>query len=272
MCKISVVMACRNSSAKRLDSTIMSVLNQTYSNFEFIIVDDGSEDSIKSILNKFSDNRLKFYSIPKSGLGAALNFGIDKSSGQYIARIDDDDIMVESRLQKQMNYLDNNKNVVCVGTQIYLKYNNRYLKYRRFPLDSSKIIKCLINLHFCIAHSTIMFRKDTFEKIGKYRILGGGQDLDLFFQLATQGELHNINEYLNYYTLSLNGLSVNNMESKNNSYLYALRQIQENQHFKRHYKQIAETIKQLNKKRIRSKIKRKILIIYLILLGRKTTL
>ena len=100
--KISVVMASRNPDVKKLADAIKSVLNQTYKDFELIIVDDGSDESISPIVSTITgDERVRVFRIEPSGLGAALNYGIKQSQAKYIARLDDDDLMAKDRLQKQ---------------------------------------------------------------------------------------------------------------------------------------------------------------------------
>ena len=269
--KVSVVTACRNSNMELLSKMINSVLNQTFSDFEFIIIDDGSDTPLEDMVKKITnDNRVKIYRIKPSGLGAALNYGIERSNAKYIARIDDDDIMVNSRIEKQKTYLDLNEHVVCVGTQIFFKHDNKFKRHKKFPLGNKEIVSDLIQLKFSIAHTSVMFRKSEFDKIGGYRIKGGGQDLDLFLQLSTCGELNNLEEYLTYYTLSLNGLSVSNPQ-KYDAYLFALNQIYGNAIFLEYKKLIEKSIEIVTKlkssKKMKINLKRILLIIYTKLFG-----
>ena len=114
---VSVIMASCNPEKELLTIAIKSVLKQTFDNFEFIIVDDGSKSPIEPIVRSISnDQRIAVFRIDNSGLGAALNYGISKSSGKYIARLDDDDMMLPERLQKQVGYMDAHPEVSCVGT------------------------------------------------------------------------------------------------------------------------------------------------------------
>ena len=244
--KVSVVMAGRNSNPALLKEAIGSILNQTYQNFEFIFVDDGSDKPMESVVRSISsDERIIVYSIEPSGLGAALNYGIQHSHGEYIARIDDDDISLPTRLEKQVKYMDEHPEVSCVGAQMYYKYKNRAYPHSRFPLDNEGIIRQFANLHFSLCHTVSMYRRSCFDKIGGYRIPGGGQDLDLFLQLGTVGELHNIDEYLFYYTLSPAGLSVNNPKKKE-AYIFALESALKNKVYTPFYNDFRKTINNLN--------------------------
>ena len=223
--KVSVVMASCNPDMKRIRLAINSILNQTFQDYEIIIVDDGSkrpiENSIKSISR---DPRIKVLRIENSGLGAALNHGIQSSKGEYIARLDDDDMMVISRLQKQVAFLDKYQDVSCVGTFHYDMIERKSYKHRRFPTDHNRIVESLINCRFSLAHTTLMFRRSAFDKIGGYRIQRGGQDLDLELQLGSVGRLANISEYLNFYTMSSSGLGTIN-PTKYKAYLFALNDV-----------------------------------------------
>lgn len=226
MPKVSVVMACCNSNAAMLKQSIDSVLSQTYRDLELIIVDDGSNEPIQSVVDKISsDNRVKVFRIKHSGLGAALNHGISQSIGEYIARLDDDDLALPWRIDKQVTFLDCHPEVSCVGTWFYDMVGNKFLPHRAYPTEHEQIIKGLLSLHWGLAHTAVMFRKNAFDKIGGYRIPGGGQDLDLFLQMGTVGKLANIGEYLTCYRMSATGLGTVNPK-KTEAYLFALEDVQ----------------------------------------------
>lgn len=223
--KVSVVMASCNPDLKKLGLAINSILNQTFQDYEIIIVDDGSKKPIENCIKSITqDSRIKVLRINNSGLGAALNHGIRFSSGEYIARLDDDDMMVISRLQKQVDFLDKNQDVSCVGTFHYDMIEKKSYKHRKFPTGHNQIVESLINCRFSLAHTTLMFRRTSFDKIGGYRIQRGGQDLDLELQLGSVGRLANINEYLNFYTMSSSGLGTIN-PTKYKAYLFALNDV-----------------------------------------------
>jgi len=275
MTDVSIVMACKDSK-NSIIQTINSVLNQTYTNFELIIVDDGSRVPISNIIEDINDNRIKQFRISPSGLGAALNFGIAKSSGILIARIDDDDFMDPKRIQKQRDKMCQNNNISCLGTQIFLKNSNKFLKHRKFPLNHNEILRDLIKCKFSLAHCSVMYRKDTFEKIGGYRISGGGQDLDLFLQLSRHGILSNLDEYLTYYNVSTEGLSMKVPSYKYRSYLFALESIEHDDSFTYFTDNINASINNLNRKLktkiiFRNRLKRLLLVVYIIVKGKNLT-
>ncbi len=224
--KVSVVMAGRNSNPALLKEAIDSILNQTFQDFEFVFVDDGSDMPMEPVVRSISsDSRIIVYRIPHSGLGAALNHGIKHANGEYIARIDDDDLALPTRLEKQVTFLGCHPEVSCVGTWFYDMVGNKFLPHRAYPTEHEQIIKGLLSLHWGLAHTAVMFRKNAFDKIGGYRIPGGGQDLDLFLQMGTVGKLANIGEYLTCYRMSATGLGTVNPK-KTEAYLFALEDVQ----------------------------------------------
>ena len=248
MARVSVVMASRNPDYALMKRAINSVLKQSFTDYDFIIVDDGSNEPIESIVLRCTDDsRIKVYRIEPSGLGAALNHGIRQSTSEYIARIDDDDMMCPGRLQKQVDFLDEHRDVSCLGTQIYDLVGNKYKKHWHFPLDHESIVEKMIAIRFPLAHTTLMFRRDAFDKIGGYRIPGGGQDMDLILQLGTVGKLANLDEYLSYYTMSLAGLGTINV-NKYKAYLFAIESISETQKYPQYKKEIDATLSYLNEK------------------------
>lgn len=225
MKQVSVVMASCNPNYDLLKTAIKSVLCQTFKDFELIIIDDGSdlpiENFIKSITN---DKRIITFRISNSGLGAALNFGISKSSGEYIARLDDDDLMLPNRLQRQVEFMNAHLDVSCVGTWFFDKSGNKIYPHRKYPEEHAEIVKSLLKFRFSLAHTTLMFRRNAFDKIHGYRIKRGGQDLDLELQMGTVGRLANIPEFLNCYTMSTKGLGTLNPQ-KYDAYIYALEDV-----------------------------------------------
>ena len=223
--EVSVVMASCNPNYDLLKLAICSVISQTYKDFELIIVDDGSKEHIEPTVRAISsDERIKVFRIQNFGLGAALNYGVSKSHGKYIARLDDDDIMLPERLHEQVCFMEKHPEVSCAGTWHYDKFGDKFYPHRKFPILHEDIVKSLLNFRFSLAHTTLMYRRDSFDKIGGYRIPRGGQDLDFELQLGTVGRLANVPAYLNYYTMSVGGLgTVNPMKYK--AYLFALQDV-----------------------------------------------
>lgn len=185
---------------KYIKDTIDSILNQTYQDFEFIIIDDGSTDSTTDIINTYEDDRIKLYKMPfNMGVGAALNFGLSKCSGKYIAKADGDDIYDVYRLQKQKDFLDNNPGIAVVGSLVEyfpadetIEQSERYKNFKRAEKQVNSIItneEIREKLYWscCLIHSTVMMRSDILKKVGYDATLRIGEDYKLFYQLNKMG-------------------------------------------------------------------------------------
>lgn len=271
--RVSVVMATRNPELNALKEAVDSVYGQTFKDIELIIVDDGSDipvcDVIKPLINESIPARV--FRIVPSGLGAALNHGIKQAEGEFIARIDDDDIMLPSRLERQVEFLDENPDVSCVGTWFYDKVGEKCLPHRAYPLEHKNLVKDLLSMHWGLAHTTVMYRKASFDKIGGYRISGGGQDLDLFLQLGTMGKLANIGEFLCCYTMSSSGLGSVNPRKKD-AYIFALNDVVERNLYPDYIEQAKASIRLLKKQKrsaLRTRVIRTIMVWRIKLLGKK---
>ena len=165
--KVSIIMSVYNSE-KTIEKTIFSVLNQSFKSYEFIIVNDGSKDNTKKILEKYKNrNKIKIFNFKKNmGLAARLNFAMNIAQSSYIVRIDDEDIMSENRIKFQINEFVNNKDLDVVGgSAIY--FNKKYKKYV-YPIESDSKIKEKIFYLNPIIHSSVMFKKRSIKKIGGY--------------------------------------------------------------------------------------------------------
>jgi len=112
---VSVVLPAYNCPAY-LGMAIKSILDQTFENYEFIIIDDGSTDNTPEIIQTFIDPRIRFFQQQNQGLAATLNRGIELARGKYIARMDQDDISMPERLAKQVKYLDSHPECGMIGT------------------------------------------------------------------------------------------------------------------------------------------------------------
>lgn len=250
MPRVSVVMACRDSEPAALCEAITSILYQTCQDFELIIVDDGSKCPIQNIIEHHIEDvqKIRVFRISPSGLGAALNHGISKAKGEFIARLDDDDLMLPTRLERQVEFLDSHPDVSCVGTWFYDKSGNKCYPHRQYPTGHEDIVRDLLSLKWGLAHTAVMFRKSSFDQIGGYRIAGGGQDLDLFLQLGTVGHLANIDSYLTCYTVTASGLATINSK-RYEAYLFALNDVLKRGLYPQYSKEIKAFIQYLNNRK-----------------------
>ena len=159
--KISVLMPVYNTKTKYLKESIKSILSQTYTDFEFIILDDGSESRVGKVIKSFKDKRIRYIHKVNTGIADTLNQGLDLAKGEFIARMDADDISLPQRFEKQVAFLENNPSVSAVGASI-LRFQEDY-GITRFPYR----VKCEHFLKGCVvSHPAIMFRKADFAKNG----------------------------------------------------------------------------------------------------------
>jgi len=197
---ISVVMSVYNGE-KYLAEAIESILNQTYTNFEFIIVNDGSSDKSIDIIKEYmtKDNRIVLIDREENkGLAYSLNEGISIAKGEYIARMDADDISLPTRFEKQIEFMQKNEIDVC-GSFIKLFGDSRKEQVIKYPLNNQNIRFSLL-FFSSLAHPTVMFKKEVFNKV-KYNIdYKVAQDYQLWCDIANANfKIGNIPEVLLNY-------------------------------------------------------------------------
>lgn len=186
------------SEENHLKNSIESILNQSYKEFEFIIIDDGSTDNSLEIIKEYAkrDKRIKVIKNPLNiGLTKSLNKGIRIAQGEFIARQDAHDFSLPHRLEKQLKFLQKNSDYAFCGSNIIVKQNKEFsLKF--FELD--EIRKNLI-IKNCFMHSTIFLRRKIYEKYGLYnQKYIYAQDYELWCRLIYKYHLKakNLNEKL----------------------------------------------------------------------------
>ncbi|WP_431427650.1 glycosyltransferase family 2 protein [Bacteroides hominis] len=207
MIKISVILPVYNAQ-KTIVESINSILQQTYSDFELIVIDDGSTDDSKRIIKNYNDKRIIFIENTRNrGLIYTLNRGLMLARGKYIARMDADDISLPTRLEKQLKVMEANPNIIVCGTQI----KKIGIRKKRLSIIPNEIYKrdSISNknrLAFdpCFAHPSTMIRK---EILINNNILYNenyiyAEDYKLWIDLLMYGDFYNIQEKLLLYRIS----------------------------------------------------------------------
>ena len=193
--KISVILPVYNGEAYLVES-INSILNQNFKDFELIIINDGSIDRSEEIIQSFLDPRIKYYKQENQGLAKTLNIGILKASSSYIARQDQDDISLPSRLQTQYEFLEKNLTIGMVGT---------WSDILEGDLKSDASIKHALdneNLKINAIFSSVMIRREVFDNIGLYSEDPERQppeDFELWSRIVNNYEVANVPEVLHLY-------------------------------------------------------------------------
>ncbi|MGV3004502.1 glycosyltransferase [Aerococcus urinaeequi] len=195
---VSVIMSNYNTPEEYLYSSIESILNQTYQNFEIIIIDDASELPLTETLKKYNDQRIHiFENSENKGLAANLNTAIKCANGEYIARMDTDDISLPNRLQKQVDYLEDHPEVGVLGTSaIFFGQRKRIKKV----INSHEKIKTSLLFQNQMLHPSVMMRKNLFNNSEAYDIsFTTSQDYELWSRLIWETKFHNLPDILLKY-------------------------------------------------------------------------
>lgn len=190
---VSVVMPAYNA-GNYIEEAVNSILDQSYSNFEFIIIDDGSTDCTPEILKRLTDPRIKLiFNEKNEGNYPARNKACRLAKGKYIAVMDADDVAMPERVAIQVKYMEDNLDVLLVGGAYRLMGKNRII------VEATKWgeIRYILIKTFCMLHPTILIRKQALEEVGYYRIDSlYAEDYDLILRLAVKGKVINLPDVL----------------------------------------------------------------------------
>ncbi|HVX84635.1 MAG TPA: glycosyltransferase [Phycisphaerae bacterium] len=207
---VTVLMAVYNA-LPFLPQTLDSVLNQTFTDFEFLIINDGSTDRSGEILRTYAarDPRIRLIERENRGFVASLNQGLDLAHGEFLARIDADDLCTPTRLADQVAYLRAHPDCVLVGGFVQLiDAKNRPLRTLRLPVDHADIDRYQLAGHTSIPHPVATFRLAAAKALGGYNPrYESAEDLDLWLRLAEVGAIHNIPRVLVQYRQHDNSMS-----------------------------------------------------------------
>jgi len=216
---ISVVMSAYNT-ARYLRESLDSISNQTFRDFDFIIIDDGSTDDTLKILREYEsrDPRFKVISRPNTGLTKALNEALSHARGEFIARMDADDVALPDRFEKQLAYLRLHPECVLLGSRVELidPFSLRiglgdYMKLSHEEIDAM----LLQGKGGSVVHPSCMMRRAAVERVGGYKAeYNNSEDLDLFLRLAEVGKVANLPDVLLKYRRHLESVSHQKYENQ----------------------------------------------------------
>lgn len=198
---VSVVLAARNA-LKVLPRALASLSAQTMSDWECVVVDDGSTDDLADAVG--ADSRVRVVRQEASGLTAALRRGVAEAKGEFVARLDADDICLPDRLRRQTEELARCPEVAVLGCGVELVSEcGAHLGTRVFPSAHSELVASMDALLTPIPHSTLMVRRDALESVGGYRTaFVKAQDYDLLRRISERGRLGSLSEVLVRLTIS----------------------------------------------------------------------
>ncbi|MGH7767494.1 MAG: glycosyltransferase family 2 protein [Candidatus Binatia bacterium] len=199
--KISVVLPAYNAAAY-VDEAVGSILGQTFRDFEFIIIDDGSTDATASILERYAalDGRIRLHRQENQGMIAALNRACRLARGEYVARMDADDVSLPRRLERQLEYIERRPQIGVVGTWIYnIDRNGSVIRAWR-PPTSPKVLAWTHFFGVCVSHPTVLMRRRVLEQLDFYRCgTAHIEDVDLWLRASAITGFGNVPEILFKY-------------------------------------------------------------------------
>lgn len=203
MPKVSVILPVYNCE-KYIFETVQSVLNQTFADFELLIVDDCSTDNTVAIIKEFNDDRIQLTVKEKNtGYTDSLNYAVSIAKGQYIARMDGDDICLPTRFEKQVTFLDTNPKIILCGSAIQIIGTDTILRHP----SNHEAIKIKLCFGSSFYHPSVMGRIEVFQANLYDKKYEPAEDYDLWTRLAFQGELANLEEVLLLYRVHDNQVS-----------------------------------------------------------------
>lgn len=205
---VSVLMLTYNG-ARYIKDAVASVLNQTYTHVELIIIDDGSTDTTQEIIRTFTDGRIRYIRHEQNaGLLARRRESLSLATGTYVAVLDSDDLWLPDKLEKQVDHLSTHPDCVLIGSWITrIDERGEMIGATKYNSDDAPI-RASILMRNQFAHSSVLMRKDALDRTDGYRF-PLDEDLDLFLQLGLQGSFANITESLTRYRINPAGQSRN---------------------------------------------------------------
>ena len=218
---MSVMMAAYNT-RDYIEDSVRSVLTQTFTNFELLIIDDGSTDGTSDILRRLaaSDDRIRLTRRPNAGIVATRNELLEMAAGEFVAILDSDDLALPRRLELSVDYLGRYPEVLVVGGQVEVIDPDGdplcvwQLKQSNHEIDA----QLLSGEDVAICHSAATIRRDALRAIGGYRDLdrfrGQAEDFDLWLRLSERGPLINLPQPLVRYRLRLSSASISGAQQQ----------------------------------------------------------
>jgi glycosyltransferase involved in cell wall biosynthesis len=197
-----------------LPKAVESILNQTFVDFDYIIVDDGSNDSTPEYLASLTDPRIKVITQSNTGTGPAAQHGLTYCTGEYIARMDADDYSLSTRLEEQVAYMDAHPEVGLLGCQMAPMGDKGVGRSLEMPTNHEKIFSDMMAGRHGIAHSCLLIRATRLREVGGYWTLPLQDEWDMTLKVGEISKLANLDKVLFYYRVhsgSLNGTGMRRM-------------------------------------------------------------
>lgn len=189
-----------------LPAAVESILGQSFSDFQLLIIDDGSTDGSAVHLAALSDPRVTVVSQENRGLGTTLNRSLELCETEFYARMDADDVAHRERLEAQLEFLRRNSEVVLVGSQVRFLVGKTTCAATRMPLDHATILTATLKGNVAVCHPSVMMRTRVANQIGRYRIGRAGEDFDFILRMSEQGRVANLSNVFHFYRIHLDSI------------------------------------------------------------------
>lgn len=198
--RVSVIMPMYNG-LPYLKEAIGSILDQSFQDFELVVVDNGSTDGSPEYVKSLSDPRVRLLKESARGAGRALTAGIFASRGELLAVMDSDDVAHLDRLRIEVEYLDSHPEIILVGTRFAFLVGSAIVPVPPQPREHHAIQRALLDGRPVICNPSTMFRAAEAKAVGGHRLPGPGHDVDFFLRMIDAGKVANIPDLLHYYRL-----------------------------------------------------------------------
>ncbi len=211
--EVTVLMPVYNGE-KYIAEAIESILNQSFKEFEFLIVNDGSTDRSLEIIQSYTDPRIKVINQKNGGVSNALNTGLKNATGKYIARMDADDLSHELRLEKQYNFMKSNPDYILVGSDANcIEENGAFIFRHQSGIYEDNLIKAEIHNSCIYVHSSVFFIKEAVIEVGMYDERAHSfEDHLLWSKLASKGKFSILPEELVDYRFNLSSVTIDHKD------------------------------------------------------------
>ena len=210
--RVTILMTVYNDE-HHVGAAVRSILGQTYGDFEFLVIDDGSTDGSRSVVESFDDPRIRIVSRENRGLTASLNEGLQLARGVYVARQDADDESLPTRLEREVALLDADPRIGLVGTNYTIvdEQGREQVTTSVFTHPDDLAVAEIVSNQY--GHGSVMFRKRVIDEVGGYDpSVGHVEDYDLFVRIGRVARLANIAEPLYRWRRNPAGVTLSNRE------------------------------------------------------------
>lgn len=193
-----------------IGAAIESIVNQSFKRWELVVINDGSTDNSRNIVESFSDSRIKLFNREHHGLVTASNFGMKRARGKYVVRMDADDIMAHLRLEEQVGYMEQNPEIGVLGTNVVkIDREENITGFIVYP-ERNEILRRILFRRNTLCHSSVLIREKVIREIGFYdERFRYAHDYELWLRIPKKYKFENLGKFLHAWRINPQGISKN---------------------------------------------------------------